>query len=112
MTVLIGTAPNQVPINGYLGGLAFQDPVSVVITGGTIDGVILGSVSSIGVGAAPVASAKLQVTSTTQGFLPPVVTTTQKNAIASPVAGLIVFDSTLVKLCVYSGTAWQTITSV
>jgi len=50
--------------------------------------------------------------STTQGFLPPRMTTTQKNAIATPAAGLMVFDTTLVKLCVYSGTAWETITSL
>ena len=62
--------------------------------------------------ATTVASAKIAMSSTTQGFLPPVMTTTQKNAIATPVAGLIVFDSTLAKLCVYSGSAWQTITSV
>ena len=46
------------------------------------------------------------------GVQVPVVTTTQKNAIGSPTAGLIVFDVTLAKLCVYSGSAWQTITSV
>lgn len=60
----------------------------------------------------PSASAVVAITSTTRGFLPPVMTTTQKNAISSPAAGLIVFDSTLSKLCVYSGSAWQTITSV
>jgi hypothetical protein len=58
-----------------------------------------------------VATAALNVSSTTQGFLPPVMTTTQKNAIASPATGLIVFDSTLGKLCVFS-TTWQTITSI
>jgi hypothetical protein len=58
------------------------------------------------------ASAALNVSSTTQGFLPPVMTTTQKNAISSPATGLIVFDSTLAKLCVYTGAAWQTITSL
>jgi len=57
------------------------------------------------------ASAKVQIDSTTQGFLPPVMTTTQKNAITSPATGLIIFDSTLGKLCVFS-TTWQTITSV
>lgn len=60
----------------------------------------------------PSSSALVAVVSTTKGFLPPVMTTTQKNAIGSPTAGLIVFDSTLGKLCVYSGSAWQTITSV
>jgi hypothetical protein len=58
-----------------------------------------------------VTTAALQVSSTTQGFLPPVMTTTQKNAISSPATGLVVFDSTLGKLCVFSGT-WQTITSL
>jgi len=59
-----------------------------------------------------ISSARLQINSTTQGFLPPRMTTTQKNAISSPAQGLMIFDTTLVKLCVYSGTAWETITSV
>lgn len=58
------------------------------------------------------ASAILQAVSTTQGFLPPRMTTTQKNAIASPTEGLIVYDLTLHKLCVYTGSAWETITSL
>jgi hypothetical protein len=57
-------------------------------------------------------SALLNVTSTTQGILFPRMTTTQKNAIGTPAAGLVVFDTTLVKLCVYNGTAWETITSI
>jgi hypothetical protein len=59
---------------------------------------------------ATITSAKLSVDSTTKGFLPPRMTTTQKNAITSPAAGLVVFDTTLMKLCVYT-TAWETITS-
>ena len=58
----------------------------------------------------PNASAILDVASTTKGFLPPRMTTTQKNNIATPTAGLIIYDTTLNKLCVYT-TAWQTITS-
>jgi hypothetical protein len=61
---------------------------------------------------APNASSLLDLTSTTKGFLPPRMTTTQKNAISSPAAGLMVFDTTLVKLCVYNGTTWETITSI
>lgn len=38
-------------------------------------------------------------------------TTTEKNAIASPSEGMVVYDKTLHKLCVYTGAAWQTITS-
>jgi len=71
----------------------------------------VGGQFSIGTTTLP-ASALLIVSSTTQGFLPPVMTTTQKNAITSPATGLIVYDSTLNKICVYNGTAWQTVTSV
>ena len=58
------------------------------------------------------ASALLNVNSTTQGFLPPRMTTTQKNAITSPAAGLVVYDTTLGKLCVRGASAWETITSI
>jgi hypothetical protein len=58
------------------------------------------------------ASAKLRIDSTTQGFLPPRMTTTQKNAIATPAAGLVVYDTTLNKLCVRTAAAWETITSI
>ena len=67
---------------------------------------------SVGIGATPAASAVLDAQSTTQGVRFPNMTTTQKNAIGTPAAGLVIFDTTLAKLCVYSGTAWQTITSV
>jgi hypothetical protein len=40
------------------------------------------------------------------------MTTTQKNAMTNPAAGQILFDTTLSKLCVYSGSAWQTVTSI
>ena len=46
-----------------------------------------------------------------KGLTVPVKTTTEKNAIVSPEAGTIIFDSTLGKLCVYTGSAWETITS-
>jgi hypothetical protein len=58
-----------------------------------------------------VTSAIVNVDSTTKGFLPPRMTTTQKNAIASPAAGLVIFDVTLNKLCVFT-TTWETVTSV
>jgi len=68
---------------------------------------------NLGVGTtSPSASAILDAQSTTKGVRMPNMTTTQKNAISSPAAGLMVFDTTLAKLCVYTGSAWQTITSV
>jgi hypothetical protein len=62
---------------------------------------------SINRGSISDASAQLQVDSTNRGFLPPRMTTTQKNAIASPAAGLIVYDSTTNKLCCYNGSTWN-----
>ena len=68
---------------------------------------------NVGIGtSSPNASAILDAQSTTKGVRFPNMTTTQKNAISSPAAGLVVFDTTLAKLCVYSGSAWQTVTSV
>jgi hypothetical protein len=61
----------------------------------------------IGSNAVPNTSAQFQVDSTTTGILPPRMTTTQKNAIASPAAGLVVYDSTTNKLCCYNGSTWN-----
>jgi hypothetical protein len=52
------------------------------------------------------ASAKVQIDSTTQGLLVPRMTTTEKNAIATPAAGLQVYDTTTNKLCCFNGTSW------
>ena len=52
-------------------------------------------------------SAQLAVDSTTKGFLPPRMTTTQRNAIASPAAGLVVYDNTDNKHYGYNGTTWN-----
>jgi len=44
--------------------------------------------------------------STTAGFLPPRMTTTQKLAIATPPAGLMVYDNTLNQMSYYNGATW------
>ena len=53
------------------------------------------------------ASAQVAIDSTTKGFLPPRMTTTEKNAIASPATGLQVYDTTLGSVSVYDGTSWR-----
>ena len=61
---------------------------------------------NVGIGtASPSASAQLDVTSTTGGFLPPRMTSTQRDAISSPAAGLVIYNTTTSKLQVYT-TAW------
>ena len=80
--------------------------------GGSTEKMRIDSSGNVGIGtSSPNASAILDAQSTTKGVRMPNMTTTQKNAISSPAAGLIVFDTTLAKLCVYTGSAWQTITS-
>ncbi len=54
----------------------------------------------------PAASAQLDVSSTTKGFLPPRMDSTQRNAIASPATGLTIYNTTLKSVQVYNGTAW------
>ena len=61
---------------------------------------------SIGTPSDPVASAQLEIVSTTKGFLPPRMTSAQRDAIASPAAGLVVYNTTDNLLSFYNGTAW------
>jgi hypothetical protein len=56
--------------------------------------------------ATPDATAALQVDSTTQGFLPPRMTTAQRNAIVSPANSLIVFDTDVQNLCYRRDGVW------
>ncbi|MDO7854743.1 glycine-rich protein [Hymenobacter sp. CA1UV-4] len=61
----------------------------------------------IGTAGTPHASAALEVNSTDKGLLPPRLTTAQRDAIASPAAGLSVFNITTNQLNVWTGTRWQ-----
>jgi hypothetical protein len=57
------------------------------------------------------ASALILLNSTTQGFLPPRLTTTQRNAIATPTTGLEVYNSTNNSKDIYNGSAWVNVVS-
>lgn len=66
----------------------------------------------VGIGtASPDSSAALEISSTTGGFLPPRMTTAQRDAISSPVAGLVIYNTETNKLNVYNGASWETVTS-
>ena len=66
------------------------------------------SFNNVGIGIAyPAASAKLDVTSTTQGFLPPRMTNAQRIAIATPAVGLCVYCTDTVEgLYINKSTGW------
>lgn len=70
-----------------------------------------------GVSTAPDASAVLDLRSPVtgesggRGLLLPRMDTTTRDAIASPAAGLLIYNTTLNKLNFYNGTAWEVVTS-
>ena len=53
------------------------------------------------------ASAIFNVNSNNKGVLFPRLTTTEKDNITTPAEGLVVYDLTLHKMCVYDGSTWQ-----
>jgi len=66
-----------------------------------------GKVADGGISTAQVASAVLEVSSTTRGFLPPRMTNAQRLAIATPAIGLMVYCTDVVEgLYVYKSTGW------
>ena len=61
---------------------------------------------SVGIGTTtPATSAILDLTSTTQAFLPPRMTTMQRNAISDPIPGMIIYNTTTQNLELYTS-AW------
>lgn len=67
---------------------------------------------NVGIGTTtPNASAILELNSTTQGFLPPRMNTTNRNAISSPATGLIVYDTTENVISLRDNSSWKTIVS-
>jgi len=57
----------------------------------------------------PHPSAVVDVNSSTRGFLPPRMTTAQRNAVAAPAAGLLVFNTDTKCMDFFDGTAWASI---
>ena len=89
-----------------------------VILGNTNDVTIKNAAATAGANvsigtAAAVASAQLEVTSTTKGFLPPRMTATQGSAISSPAEGLLIYVTdtngtfTAKGWWGYNGAAWE-----
>jgi hypothetical protein len=69
------------------------------------------SAGNVGIGTTANAAAILDVSSTTKGFLPPRMTGVERDAINTPPAGLMVYNTTTNKLNFYNGSAWEAVTS-
>lgn len=65
------------------------------------------SSDNVGMGTStPNPSARLDVSSTNKGFLPPRLTTAERNSIVSPAAGLMIYNLTDLSLEIFNGTSW------
>jgi len=58
---------------------------------------------------APVASALLEMVSTSRGFLAPRMTQAQRDAISSPATGLLIYNTISNQYNVYNGTDWSSV---
>jgi hypothetical protein len=68
----------------------------------------MGNTQNIGIGTAvPHSSSIMHLQSTTRGFLPPRMTSTQRNAIVNPLNGLIVYDTEAERLYVHTDGDWK-----
>ena len=69
----------------------------------------LTTAGNLGIGtSSPDASSLVDISSTSMGFLPPRMSITERNAISSPAAGLIIYNTTTSRPNIYNGTIWKT----
>ena len=93
-----------------LGNLTSSNYSISIVGDATNNGLFLNNSGQVKIGrdtATYNASAVLEVSSTTKGFRPPVMTNAQRTAIASPAVGLIVYCTDAVEgLYIYKSTGW------
>ena len=94
--LLVGTTSGRMDIRGQY---------DISIAGGFTGG--LGGVAiSQGSSATPAATAILDVSSTTKGFLPPRMTTAERDLIVTPAAGLVIYNTSTGVLNFHNGSVW------
>lgn len=110
-TAAVAGTDYQAPLTNPVTGTGTMNYLSK-FTGSTSVGSsqIFDNATSVGIGVnSPSASAKLEISSTTQGFLPPRMTYAQRTSIANPAQGLIVYCTNCGnngELQVYNGSSW------
>ncbi|WPU66625.1 hypothetical protein [Peredibacter starrii] len=110
-TSILFADPDSSSGAGYSGAVMYDhgtDKMSFRTGVVAVDRLLIDSSGNVGIGTTtPDASAALDVTSTSSGFLLPRMTTAQRNAIPSPANGLMVFDTDIKSLFVYQATVWR-----
>lgn len=86
-------------LDGVTSAIQTQLDAKLNLSGGTLSG-------ALGIGGAADASSLLTITSTTKGFLPSRMTTTQRDAIVAPATGLLIYNITTNQYNSYDSAAW------
>jgi len=102
-----GSEDSQFGIGLMAGGV-----LTTVLSLDVVNGLVLPYSAAIGTTSPANANSVLDLVSTTKAFLPPRMTTTQRDAISSPISGMIIYNSTTNKLNVRGASAWEAVTSV
>lgn len=80
----------------------------IIFFGAPTNSLVISATGEIGINTAtPNAKALLDLSSTTKGLLLPRMTTTQRDAITSPPAGLVIYNTTTNKSQTFNGTTWN-----
>jgi hypothetical protein len=109
--------------NGIAGAIKFADAAGIIriiiapnntsgpdATASVITAISINPTGNVGIGTnAPDTEAILDLSSTTKGFLPPRMTTVQRDAIPTPPEGLVIYNTTTNVLNFHNGTAWAAV---
>ena len=97
----------EIRTNGNTARLINRENAGLLLGTNNNDRLTITGSGNVGIGTtAPHASAITELSSTTQGFLPPRMSTTQRNGINAPANGLIIFNTTTGCLNYHFAGAW------
>ena len=101
---------SSVDLSSLAGGTGSQTLSQVLDLGNDAGDKAIVNISQQGIGTvSPDASAALEINSTTQGFLPPRMTSAEREAISTPATGLMIFNTDENKWQGFNGTLWVNI---